>query len=68
MEQTEIEKKKGYLTAFSAFAGGVLGWTGNTSLNMLTDTDMTSFYFVSISLGVIIGLLWDIAHKLNRDE
>ncbi|NQD64399.1 hypothetical protein HP456_00490 [Bacillus haikouensis] len=67
MEQTETEKKKGNLTAFSAFAGGVVGWTSNTSLNMLTDTDMTDYYFVSISLGVIIGLLWDIAQKLNRD-
>jgi hypothetical protein len=61
-------KRKENLTAFSAFAGGALGWTGNTALSMLTDTDMTPFYFISISLGVMIGLLWDIANKMNRDE
>ncbi|OIU68602.1 hypothetical protein [Rossellomorea aquimaris] len=60
-------KKKENLTAFSAFAGGALGWTANTSLNILTDTDMTSFYVVSISLGVIIGLLWDIANKMSKE-
>ncbi|WP_175987492.1 hypothetical protein [Bacillus sp. Marseille-Q1617] len=64
MEQTV--KKKDSLTALSAFAGGAAGWTANTSLNMLTDTDMTGFYVVSISLGVIVGLLWDIAHKINE--
>jgi hypothetical protein len=60
-------KKKENLTAFSAFAGGALGWTANTSLSMLTDADMTPLYVISISLGVIIGLLWDIANKMNKE-
>lgn len=63
----KAEKKKESLTAFSAIAGGVAGWTGNTSLSMLTEADMTPYYFISITLGVIMGLLWDISHKLNRD-
>jgi hypothetical protein len=66
-DSKETVKKKENLTALSAFAGGAAGWTGNTTLSMLTDTDMTPFYVVSISLGVIIGLLWDITHKLNRE-
>jgi hypothetical protein len=60
-------KKKENLTAFSALAGGAFGWTANTSLSMLTDMDMTPFYMVSISLGVIIGLLWDISNKMNKE-
>ncbi|KSU58387.1 hypothetical protein AS034_20150 [[Bacillus] enclensis] len=66
-DSKQIVKKKDNLTAFSAFAGGALGWTANTSLSMLTDADMTPFYVVSISLGVMIGLLWDISNKMNRD-
>ena len=55
------------LTLVSVIAGGVAGWVINVGLSILTDTDMTHLYGISIFLGVIVGLLWDIADKLNKD-
>ncbi|MFE8699736.1 hypothetical protein ACFYKX_03760 [Cytobacillus sp. FJAT-54145] len=67
MEQTEIKKRE-RLTLVGVIGGGTAGWSVNTGLNLFTETDMTNFYGISILLGVIIGLLWDIADKLNQDK
>lgn len=54
------------LTLVSVIAGGVAGWGMNVGLGILTDTDMTHFLGISIFLGIIVGLLWDIADNLNN--
>ena len=65
----ERRNTKQGLTTLSIIGGGVAGFVVNVGLSMLTDTDMTAFYGISIFLGVIVGLLWDIAEKLNdRNE
>lgn len=66
MKRTEKKRSEG-LTLVSVIAGGVAGWGMNVGLSILTDTNMTHLYGISIFLGVIVGLLWDIADKLNRD-
>lgn len=66
MKRTEKKRSEG-LTLVSVIAGGVAGWGINVGLSILTDTNMTDLYGISIFLGVIVGLLWDIANKLNRD-
>ncbi|MBA2176251.1 hypothetical protein H0266_15240 [Halobacillus locisalis] len=63
MERDRKNTKQG-LTTLSVIGGGVAGFVVNVVLSMMTDTDMTSFYGISIFLGVIVGLLWDIAEKL----
>lgn len=65
---TETKKKRSEgLTLISVIAGGVAGWTVNTGLNMMTNIETTHLYGISIFLGIIVGLLWDIADKLNKD-
>ena len=66
MKRTE-KKRSERLTLVSVIAGGVAGWVINVGLSILTDTNMTHLYGISIFLGVIVGLLWDIADKLNKD-
>ena len=66
MKRTEKKRSEG-LTLVSVIAGGVAGWVINVGLSILTDTNMTHLYGISIFLGVIVGLLWDIADKLNKD-
>lgn len=56
------------LTLLSLVAGGIAGWSVNTGVNLLSDTDTTHLYGISIFLGVIVGLLWDIANKLNKKQ
>lgn len=62
-----VSKKKHGLTWISIIGGGAAGWTVNTGLGFMADTDMTPFYGISIFLGIIVGLLWDIAEKLNEN-
>jgi hypothetical protein len=62
-----VKKRSEGLTLVSVIAGGIAGWVGNTGLDILTNTDVTHLYGISIFLGVIVGLLWDIADKLNRN-
>lgn len=59
------KKRSEGLTFVSIIAGGVAGWTVNAGLNILSETDMTHLYGISIFLGIIVGLLWDITDKLN---
>ncbi|MGY0694573.1 hypothetical protein ACW2QC_17625 [Virgibacillus sp. FSP13] len=66
MARTEKKRNEG-LTLISVIAGGVGGWVVNIGLSIITDIDMTHLYGISIFLGVIVGLLWDIADKLNKD-
>ncbi|WP_067729864.1 hypothetical protein [Oceanobacillus damuensis] len=66
MKRTEKKRSEG-LTLVSVIAGGLVGWVINVGLSFLTDTEMTHLYGISIFLGVIVGLLWDIADKLNKD-
>jgi hypothetical protein len=56
------------LTLLSLVAGGIAGWSVNTGVNILSDTATTHLYGISIFLGVIVGLLWDIANKLNKSS
>ncbi|WP_106497219.1 hypothetical protein [Lentibacillus sp. Marseille-P4043] len=65
MTKTETKRNEG-LTLISVIAGGVGGWIVNAGLNIMTDTDMTYLYGISIFLGVIVGLLWDITDKFNK--
>lgn len=62
---TYLSRNEG-LTLLSMVAGGVGGWSVNIGVNFLTDIDITHLYGISIFLGVIVGLLWDIANKLNK--
>ncbi|MFC2949985.1 hypothetical protein [Virgibacillus sediminis] len=66
MKRTEKKRNEG-ITLVSVIAGGLAGWVINVGLSILTDTEMTHLYGISIFLGVIVGLLWDIADKLNKD-
>ncbi|MCD5324572.1 MULTISPECIES: hypothetical protein [Pontibacillus] len=66
MKVKKAEKKRNEgLTLISVIGGGVAGWTVNAVLSISSDSDMTHLYGISIFLGVIVGLLWDIADKLN---
>lgn len=62
------KKRREGLTLITIIAGGVGGWTVNTGLHILSDLDLTPLYGTSIFLGIIVGLLWDITNKLNREE
>ncbi|MEK4442164.1 hypothetical protein NSS93_14680 [Niallia sp. FSL K6-0077] len=62
-----IKRRSGNLTFVSVIAGGVAGWVVHTGLSIISTTDMTHLYGISIFLGVIVGLLWDITDKLNND-
>lgn len=53
--------------SISAVLGGIAGWSVNFSLSIINNTDTTHLYGISIFLGVIVGLIWDISDKLNRD-
>ncbi|KAA0547081.1 hypothetical protein FZW96_13955 [Bacillus sp. BGMRC 2118] len=64
---TNDKKRSEGLIYVSVIAGGAAGWFVNTTVSVLSKTDMTHFYGISIFLGVITGLLWDIAHKLNKE-
>ncbi|MFD1851424.1 hypothetical protein [Oceanobacillus bengalensis] len=66
MTRTRKRRNEG-LTLVSVIGGGVAGWVVNTGLSILTDADMTHLYGISIFLGIIVGLLWDITDKLNRN-
>ncbi|WP_419893316.1 hypothetical protein [Oceanobacillus kimchii] len=65
MEKTE--KRNQGLTLVSVVAGGIAGWTVNVGLSIFNNTDTTHLYGISIFLGIIVGLLWDISDKLNGE-
>ncbi|WP_010095535.1 hypothetical protein [Ornithinibacillus scapharcae] len=65
MNRKEKKKSEG-LTLVSAVGGGIAGWFITIGLSIMADTPMTNLYGISILLGVIVGLLWDIADKLNK--
>ncbi|WP_077324792.1 hypothetical protein [Virgibacillus siamensis] len=65
MARNEKKRSEG-LTLVSVIAGGAAGWVVNTGLDIMTDTEMTYLYGISIFLGIIVGLLWDIADRLNK--
>ncbi|MEK4908048.1 hypothetical protein [Niallia sp. FSL M8-0099] len=43
-----IQRRSGSLTVVSVTAGGVAGWVVNTTLSIISDTDMTHLYGISI--------------------
>ncbi|MCA0970821.1 hypothetical protein LCM20_09485 [Halobacillus litoralis] len=59
------KKRSAGLTQISVIGGGAAGWGINLGLGYIADMDLTHLYGISILLGVIVGLLWDIADKLN---
>ncbi|MFS0749417.1 hypothetical protein [Oceanobacillus sp. 1P07AA] len=63
----ETRSRKGNLTLISVVGGGIAGWIVNFGLSILSNSDITHLYGISIFLGVIVGLLWDISDKLNRE-
>ncbi|GGD13279.1 hypothetical protein [Pontibacillus salipaludis] len=63
---TKVENgRQEKLTVLSVFAGGMAGFVVNVGLSLMADSSMTEYYGISILLGVIVGLLWDITDKLN---
>ncbi|TGB03780.1 hypothetical protein [Halobacillus salinus] len=52
-------------TLLHVLCGGIAGFVLNAGLMALLEVDMRSFFGVSILLGIIAGLLWDITDKLH---